>query len=63
MMRDNAKTPCRGCEDRILGCHSTCQKYIDWKKKVQEYNDKMYADKKNSYMPEAFMLRRNKRER
>ena len=25
------KCPCRGCEDRKLGCHGVCTKYEDWK--------------------------------
>ena len=23
----NYKTPCKDCEDRVYGCHSTCDKY------------------------------------
>lgn len=23
--------PCKGCEERIVGCHSTCERYIEWK--------------------------------
>lgn len=26
------KTPCYNCGDRIVGCHSSCIAYIDWKK-------------------------------
>lgn len=63
MMRETAKTPCRDCKERVLGCHATCQKYIDWKKEVDEYNAKMYADKKARYIPEEFLYRRSKRER
>ena len=22
---------CQGCDKRHVGCHSTCQEYIDWK--------------------------------
>lgn len=24
--------PCKDCEDRELGCHSKCEKYIEYKK-------------------------------
>ena len=24
--------PCKDCTDRIVGCHSTCLRYIDWQK-------------------------------
>ena len=23
--------PCKGCEDREIGCHAKCSKYIEWK--------------------------------
>lgn len=23
--------PCKGCEDRIIGCHATCERYMVWK--------------------------------
>lgn len=26
--------PCLNCEDRILGCHSTCEKYIAYKNEI-----------------------------
>lgn len=28
--------PCKGCEDRKMGCHSKCEKYIEWKKATEE---------------------------
>ena len=27
MSKDN---PCRNCEERCVGCHGTCQRYLDW---------------------------------
>ena len=27
--------PCKGCKDRPLGCHSTCEVYKDWKKPIE----------------------------
>lgn len=27
----NKLPPCKGCEDRVIGCHSVCDKYITWK--------------------------------
>lgn len=31
------KAPCKGCEERVLGCHSTCEKYIEYAKAQEEY--------------------------
>ena len=28
--------PCKGCEDRVIGCHSVCDKYITWKAERDE---------------------------
>lgn len=31
-LKTNIKNPCYKCEDREIGCHSTCEKYNEWKK-------------------------------
>lgn len=28
--------PCKGCQDRHLGCHGTCEKYQEYKKIHEE---------------------------
>ena len=33
-----AKVPCYKCEDRIVGCHSTCERYIAYRKETDEQN-------------------------
>lgn len=30
--------PCRYCNDRKVGCHSTCELYIEYRKKLDEEN-------------------------
>lgn len=38
----NKKNPCTGaCTKRALGCHSTCQAYIDWKNALVEYKKRI----------------------
>ena len=32
----NKLPPCKGCEDRVIGCHSVCDKYITWKAERDE---------------------------
>ena len=27
------KAPCKGCMDRVLGCHDNCEKYQEYKAK------------------------------
>lgn len=38
MYRSYRKTiaPCKDCSDRCVGCHATCNKYIEWKTREQE---------------------------
>ena len=26
-------SPCKDCKERQVGCHSTCEKYLEWNKK------------------------------
>ena len=28
-MQKETKMPCKDCKDRTLGCHSSCQRYLD----------------------------------
>jgi hypothetical protein len=44
------RCPCKDCQERTVGCHSSCQKYIDWyserNRLVEEYKKK---HSRNSY--------------
>lgn len=31
------QAPCKDCPDRVVGCHSTCEKYIEFRKYRDEY--------------------------
>lgn len=31
--------PCKDCEDRELGCHSQCDKYSEFKSKIEEIKE------------------------
>ena len=37
--------PCRGCEERMSTCHSTCKKYHDWVIIKDARNAAIRADK------------------
>ena len=34
--------PCKYCEDRSLGCHATCSKYIEYAKYAEEQRQKRH---------------------
>lgn len=37
--------PCKGCEERVLGCHSRCPKYLEFHKK----REKLYEVRKKEF--------------
>lgn len=39
--------PCKDCPDRIPGCHGSCDRYKEWKQRLDELNRarKEYANK------------------
>lgn len=55
--------PCKDCEDRQIGCHSICEKYIQYKRIRDEERQKIQAAKgyvipKGSWTGDAGLLRR-----
>ncbi len=32
----NKLPPCKGCDERVIGCHSVCERYITWKAERDE---------------------------
>lgn len=34
------KSPCKGCENRCIGCHSVCSKYAEFKQEMDEQSRK-----------------------
>lgn len=36
------KAPCLGCEDRFVGCHSLCDKYIKYNHECEIYREERY---------------------
>lgn len=43
------KAPCKDCPDRRVGCHSTCEKYLAFRKERDELNEKTYKQKEVEY--------------
>lgn len=41
--------PCFNCEDRKAGCHSVCEKYIAYRKELDEFNAKVAEAKNREY--------------
>lgn len=43
------KPPCKDCPDRVPGCHGSCDRYKEWKQRLDELNKarKEYENKRN----------------
>lgn len=54
-------SPCKGCERREVGCHSSCGDYVEWRKKRDEMLTKSYQDKESRRMTTKWILRNTKR--
>ena len=35
------QSPCKGCKDRQLGCHTDCRAYIEFKTDSEDYKDQL----------------------
>ena len=38
------KAPCKDCEDRELGCHEKCDRYLAYRQEIEERKPNGYAD-------------------
>ena len=38
-------SPCKDCSDRVVGCHSSCDKYKQYRSELDEFKAKRAADK------------------
>ena len=51
------KPPCKNCEQRQVGCHSSCEKYIKWK---SEYVSQRKAENLDDATIGAYVKDRNR---
>ncbi len=51
------KAPCKDCEDRKLRCHSTCERYLDFKAK----NEKRLEEKHKQSIMDSYALNKSAR--
>lgn len=38
-------SPCYGCEDRHVGCHADCAKYVEYRDNCDAYRELVYRNK------------------
>ena len=58
--------PCKGCANRLVGCHGSCKEYSNWSKTEQAINDAIRKSRNDEIMQqegEINGLRRRKEEK
>ena len=48
MNYNKPQSSCLGCKERVAdpNCHTTCEKYIAFRKGLDDFNEKQYVEKK-----------------
>lgn len=54
------KSPCRGCDERRIGCHASCEKYIDWKNRQLKICQSRIEERLKMQSTPAAIKRHNK---
>lgn len=49
MAYGHIKSPCKDCTDRVIGCHATCEKYIEV---IREHEERKQAIAKSKEQDE-----------
>lgn len=42
--------PCKGCEDRAVGCHSSCERYKQYKAELAAAKAELYGKQQENIM-------------
>lgn len=48
---------CKDCQDRTIGCHSTCEKYISQREAHDEELKRIYENKQTDVMMSNYEIR------
>lgn len=53
-------SPCKDCEDRVLYCHSTCEKYAEFKKERKAICEAMKKSEHDKYFIQVIFKNKRK---
>ena len=51
--------PCNNCKDRFPSCHVTCEKYITFKKELDEWKTNINKERNLQLSLDSISLRKN----
>lgn len=52
---------CKDCEDRYVGCHGECEKYIEFTLQQRQEKEKAWKERHKDIMYTKYMLEKSKR--
>lgn len=53
----NIKAPCKDCQNRQLGCHGSCQAYLDYDSRNKQINVKKLNDQIQKIMADECLCK------
>lgn len=56
-------SPCKECKERFLGCHSKCEKYIEYKEKKITQGRELRNNKINAYNVDIYFRKKTEKNR
>ena len=56
-------SPCKGCEKRSVGCHSSCARYKVWTCRINAEKERIWNAYGVERMMEDYEVRRNERKK
>ena len=57
--RTPSDCPCKGCGDREVGCHGTCETYGEWPKKHRANMERIAKERQETFTMSKSALKRN----
>ena len=60
MQKDNTN-PCYKCPERQPGCHSSCEKYIGWRRGYDKRKQKILENKKDGESARELLIRQTRK--
>lgn len=55
------KSPCKNCENRCVGCHSNCDKYIEYRKQLDNRNEIIKTEKGKTTDLDRYEINKHKK--
>ncbi len=61
--RVRGENPCKHCDDREVGCHAGCDKYLNWRNEYQEAKQELNKARSEYDIVDDFVIANKQRNR